>query len=209
MNYFEAQYDKLGPKAQRWWPNEELIRYLTANSDSPGTALDIGCGVGGGLWALTEFGWDATGIDFCQEAVNTSLKRGFDAYNVDMRSYQGANRYDLITDVFSSYCLNIWDYMKFLKSMAEALKPGGEFFSFTPSVKCSDVVGNWEYYTSTGIKNANSPWDGHNYTFRFMSPEAVAAWLVDVGFRPISIEKTSRTRNGYYAEFLVIVAEKV
>ncbi len=57
------------PEGQRWSGHPNLALTREAGRLNPGTALDVGCGEGADLAWLAEHGWQATGIDPVDAAV--------------------------------------------------------------------------------------------------------------------------------------------
>ncbi|WP_319022020.1 class I SAM-dependent methyltransferase [Brevibacterium sp. FME17] len=53
-------------------PNEALV--ATVSSLTPGRVLDVGCGEGADVIWLAEHGWEATGIDLSQTAVDRAAE---------------------------------------------------------------------------------------------------------------------------------------
>lgn len=79
MNAWDNQY--LGGQG-RYWPNEELVRYLSAKfgpmpirNGLGKTAIDLGCGAGGNAWALAKWGFFVRALDGSAEAVKSTKER--------------------------------------------------------------------------------------------------------------------------------------
>ena len=87
MSNVKIFYDKIylseGFKAQRLYPNEELLRFLGVNFFSKSEkkdrkkikVLEIGCGCCANLWMISKEGFDAYGIDISKEAALEISKR--------------------------------------------------------------------------------------------------------------------------------------
>ena len=73
----------------------------------PGKALDIGCGAGGLVVALSQRGWQVTGIDIAEKAIEAAREiihlRGVDAdlRLADATTWKPTSLYDLITSSFA------------------------------------------------------------------------------------------------------------
>ena len=125
------------------------------------------------------------------------------------------NHFDVVVDVFSSYCLDEANFAIFLDEVGRLLRSGGRFFSYTPS-KASDAFRNPEpsrridASTLDGIRRETSPYFGNDYSFRFISGNEYISALDGRDMRCVYNETVGRTYNGgkEYFEFVVIVAEK-
>lgn len=73
----------------------------------PGTAVDLGCGVGDNALMLAGRGWQVTGLDFATEAINLAnqaahdkgLKADFIA--ADTTTWQPPQQYDLVITTYA------------------------------------------------------------------------------------------------------------
>jgi len=95
-----------------WEPNLWLVEYLP---DTPGTALDLGCGTGRDAVFLADLGWQVTAIDRLPDALERAenLRRRYapgkkvDWQLADLRTYQPAAKFDLILGLMSPVALRI------------------------------------------------------------------------------------------------------
>jgi SAM-dependent methyltransferase len=231
-SFYENAYESSGFGAQRRYPNEELMRFMGRTFFSVAREkrkdvriLEVGCGSGGNLWAIAREGFDAYGIDLSVEGVNL-CGRMMEAWGCiatlqagDMADlpYEPAF-FDAVVDVFSSYCLPEKDFVRYLDGVARVLKPGGKYFSYTPS-KNSDVFkeavasGKIDPSTLNGIHRPTAPFYGNCYPFRFIGREEYSDLLARAGKECFTVtynETVGRTyRNGQeYLEFVVIQADK-
>jgi SAM-dependent methyltransferase len=229
-NVCKTWYDdsyRNGFAAQRLYPNEELLRFLGRHYFSLPLGerkavriLEVGCGTGANLWMVAREGFDAHGVELSQVAVDLCdqmLARWQTAARVrvaDMTTFPYADRsFNVVLDVFSSYCLDERGSKYFLDETKRVLRPGGRFFSYTPS-KASDAFKDpgpskaIDPSTLDGIHRKDAPFCGNIYPFRFIAPEEYAAVLNDEGCVAYN-ETIGRTyRSGVeYFEFVVIVGE--
>jgi SAM-dependent methyltransferase len=117
--------------------------------------------------------------------------------------------------VFSSNCLDETGFARFLDEIGRLLRPGGRFFSYTPS-KASDAFKDpgpskkLDASTLDGIRREDAPFSGNLYPFRFMTGAEYATALESRGLRVTYNETVGRTYRGgdEYFEFVVIVGEK-
>src|SRR5271166_3066416 len=135
-------YEALGFGAQRRYPNEEFLRFMGSHyfplphKVRKGVRiLEVGCGSGANLWMVAREGFDAHGLDIsnnglslCRQmlenwSVTAVLKHG-DMTRLDCPD----DHFDVVADVFSSYCLVEKDFRRFLYEAGRVLKPGGRLF---------------------------------------------------------------------------------
>jgi SAM-dependent methyltransferase len=228
-SWYEDSYRHAGLSAQRRYPNEELLRFFGRHYFSlpPERRRDIrvleaGCGSGANLWMIAREGFDTHGIDLTPEAIKLcaemlqSWGTKATAKTADMTAIPyPARHFDVIVDVFSSYCTAEAGFARFLDEVARLLRPGGRFFSYTPS-KASDAFKNpgpskkLDASTLDGIHRADSPFSGNLYPFRFITGAEYATALESRGLRVTYNETVGRTYRGgaEYFEFVVIVGEK-
>jgi len=119
-----------------WWyiGRREIIKSLLAkiSLNKNSHILEIGCGTGGNLEILSQFG-EVTGLDNSPEAIEFCQKRGFrncllgDAENINFpeRSFDLIAALDLLE--------HINDEQKVLKEIHRALKDDGYFLIMVPA----------------------------------------------------------------------------
>jgi ubiquinone/menaquinone biosynthesis C-methylase UbiE len=224
-DFYEASYRRDGRFAQRRYPNEELCRYIGRNfkqtSERKGILiLEVGCGSCSNVWMLAKEGFNVYGCDISEESIMIGTEILHDwgvtanlTVSDMLKTPYKECFFDVVVDVFSSYCLNRTDYIVFLTEMYRILKPSGKLFSYFPS-KHSDtfirstIEDHIDIDTLQGIKDEKSPYYGNNYPFRFMSDEDVNNLLPTAGFSLQYLERTGRSyhRNTEYFEWLVFEA---
>ena len=231
-SFYERSYELSGFAAQRRYPNEELIRFMAREffSVSPEKRseiriLETGCGSGGNLWAIAREGFDAYGIDLSSAGISL-CRRMIQSWGCNATLQTGdmtdlpypSGFFDAVIDVFSSYCLPEADFARYLDGVERALKPGGKYFSFTPS-KNSDVFNEAaasekiDSSTLNGIHRPTAPFYGNFYPFRFVGLEEYVSLLTKAGKGLLVVtycETVGRTYRGgeEYFEFVVIQADK-
>jgi SAM-dependent methyltransferase len=180
--------------------------------------LETGCGSGAKLWMIAREGFDAHGIELSPEGV-VLCKKMLAHWQTqatvsagDMTAVQYPdNSFDAVLDVFASYCL---DERLFLNEVKRILRPGGRFFSYSPS-KASDAFRDpgpsrlIDASTLDGIRREGAAYYGNHYPFRFISPDEYAAALQSRQLRVIYNETVGRSYHSgeEYFEFVVIVGE--
>jgi SAM-dependent methyltransferase len=225
--WYDDAYAREGFDAQRRYPNEELLRffgrhYFSLPRPTRGAirVLEVGCGSGANLWMIAREGFAAHGIDHSEASLRLcrAMLAQWDAAAslacADMTALPYCDRsFDVIADVFSAYCLDEAGFARFLDEVARLLRPGGRFFSYTPS-KASDAFRDpgpsrlLDASTLDGIAREGAPYRGSDYPFRFASPSGFATAIAARGLAVLYNETVGRSyRNGKeYFEFLVLVA---
>ncbi len=228
--YYDKSYASLGFGAQRRYPNEELLRFMGQHFFNIDPSLrnnikflELGCGSGANIWMIAREGFDAYGIDLSGEALalcrmmldNWSVAASLTPGDMSVLPYP-SNTFDAVIDVFSSYCLNEFDFHRCLDEVARVVKPGARYFSYSPA-KNSDAFKNYlpaekiDNSTLNGIYRSTSPFSGQAYPFRFVSREEYATALQERGFAITANEAIGRTyREGEeYFEFVSIAAQRI
>jgi SAM-dependent methyltransferase len=211
------------------YPNEELLRFfgtyyfdMAPEQRRRVRVLEVGCGSGANLWMIAREGFEAHGIDLSSEGlllceqmlrkwnVAASLKQG----DMTVLDYED-DFFDVVVDVFSSYCMPEDPFNRFLDEVSRVLKSGGRFFSYHPS-KNSDAFREpgpapmLDVSTLDGIRRPTSPFYPQDYPFRFIGPDEFATMLKRRGFKISRNERIGRTYSNMseYFEFVSIYAEK-
>ena len=224
--YYSDSYKKLGLGAQRRYPSEELCRFVERHfHDVPLNKrtylkfLETGCGSGGNLWMIAKEGFETYGTDLCPEAIhlceqtliNYGVQAQLSCQNMANLNYPDSY-FDIIVDVFSSFCLTKQEHLSYLQGIKKILKKSGLFFSYFPS-KSSDAYQfpGESYFIDSDTLSAISRKDclfyGEKYPFRFMHPREYANHLTDLGMRIRYLETTSTTYHMGQETFCFIVIE--
>ena len=108
---------------------EKLIGWIKEHRQSNGTRLlDVACGTGQHLEHLGK-SFDVEGLDLSPELLELAQQRnpGMTYHCADMRTFDLASSYDVITCLFSSigYMTTIEDLRAAVANMARHLVPGG------------------------------------------------------------------------------------
>ncbi|HDY65399.1 MAG TPA: class I SAM-dependent methyltransferase [Phycisphaerae bacterium] len=228
--WYDRSYSEKGFNAQRLYPNEELLRFfgrhffgsVPLDERKVIRVLEIGCGSCSNLWMIAHEGFDAYGVDISAASLELGgmmLKRwGVTAKltkaSMTDLSYEDGF-FDVVADVFSSYCLGQNDFGICLDEVARVLKNNGRFFSYTPSCN-SDAFQNYrpagkiDKWTLDGIRRKSSPFYGNNYPFRFTDSEVYRDMLTQRGLEVDCLETVERTYGNRTErfEFLVVDAQK-
>lgn len=140
----------------RYFPAEELVRFLgrtygpvTERKGHNLSAIDIGCGVGGNLLALAEWGFFCLGLECSSEAIKLARKNldtkgvgylvNFFHYIAPSTIKYPANSAELAIDVQTIQHLGVMDHEKMYQEVRRVLSPGGVFFSIHWVGSASDL----------------------------------------------------------------------
>ncbi len=228
-DWYDRSYSAGGFRAQRRYPNEELLRFfgrhyfpLPPDERKAVRVLEAGCGSGANLWMIAREGFEAHGVDLSAEGIalcaemlaSWDVSATLNTASMTACPYPEGS-FDVVVDVFSSYCLDEAGFGDFLREVARLLRPGGRFFSYSPS-KGSDVFRNpgpsrrLDASTLDGIHREDAPFHGNAYPFRFISREEYRTALEAHGLRTVYNETVGRTYfdGKEYFEFVVVVAER-
>ncbi len=227
-DWYENSYKGEGLNAQRFYPNNELLRFMGRNYfDVPLSIrkdinfLDIGCGSCSNLWMIASEGFDSHGVDISPKAIDLGHKMlDYWGVNAELKvsnmmdlSYP-SQKFNVVIDVLSSYCLNEADFKICLSEISRVLKKNGRFFSYTPGKK-SDAFLNHKHAnlidssTLPGIIRKDSPFYGNNFPFRFIHPLEYRDLLEECGFRVEYLETVKMSYFNQKEEFEYVVVEAV
>jgi SAM-dependent methyltransferase len=130
----------------RFWPAEELVRFLgrtygpvTQRKGSGLTAVEIGSGVGGNVWALAEWGFFTYGLELSAEAIRLGIEHarqhGFENLK-EYRQYKApapihlpAKCANLVVDVQTLQHLSKDEHKAMYQEAYRILAHGGKLFS--------------------------------------------------------------------------------
>jgi len=94
----------------------------------PGRSLDLGCGLGSNVIWLAKQGWDATGVDFSDVAIERAKMRAKDSgahfVVADLRDFDTEERYDLVTLFYVHFDAEVFDPL--IRRAAKMVKEGGQ-----------------------------------------------------------------------------------
>jgi 2-polyprenyl-3-methyl-5-hydroxy-6-metoxy-1,4-benzoquinol methylase len=99
----------------------------------PGRLLEIGCGSGSFLTAMSAKGWDAVGVDFDQKAIDVAKKRhGENVRRGELINCQFANdSFDAI--IMNNVIEHVWNPVETVSECFRILKPNGRLVMITPN----------------------------------------------------------------------------
>ncbi|MCX7032889.1 MAG: bifunctional 2-polyprenyl-6-hydroxyphenol methylase/3-demethylubiquinol 3-O-methyltransferase UbiG [Arenimonas sp.] len=196
-NSSQAELDKFGALASRWWdpqgpqrPLHELnparLGYVRERLPLAGArVLDVGCGAGLLSEALAREGAQVTALDLAPELIDVAklhllesgLKVDYRLQSVEDLAAEAPGSFDAIT------CMEMLEHVPdpaaIVRACATLLKPGGQLFlstlNRTPAAFAVAIVGA-EYVARL------LPRGTHDYK-QFIKPSELAAWLRAAGLQ--------------------------
>jgi len=197
-NASQAELDKFGALASRWWdpngpqrPLHELnparLGYVRDRVSLAGAnVLDVGCGAGLLSEAMAREGAQVTALDLAPELIDVAklhllesgLKVDYRLQSVEALAAEAPASFDAIT------CMEMLEHVPdpaaVVAACATLLKPGGRLFlstlNRTPAAFAVAIVGA-EYVARL------LPRGTHDYS-QFIKPSELAGWLRAAGLRP-------------------------
>ncbi|MEG3190734.1 bifunctional 2-polyprenyl-6-hydroxyphenol methylase/3-demethylubiquinol 3-O-methyltransferase UbiG [Lysobacter sp. D1-1-M9] len=196
-NFTQAELDKFGALAHRWWDpqgpqkalhalNPPRLAYVAQRMPLQGArVLDVGCGGGLLSEALAGEGAQVSAIDLAPELVKVARLHGLETgvevdyrlQSVESLAAEMPAAFDAIT------CMEMLEHVPdpgaIIDACATLLKPGGKLFlstlNRTPAAFALAIVGA-EYIARLLPKGT------HQYR-DFIKPSELAAWLRAAGLR--------------------------
>ena len=211
-NFDQAELDKFGALANRWWdpegPQKALhalnpvrLQYVKQRiSLRDAKVLDVGCGGGLLSEALAKEGAEVTAIDLAPELIKVAklhrLESGvavdYHLQSVEALAAEQPGSFDAIT------CMEMLEHVPdpsaIIAACASLLKPGGQLFlstlNRTPAAFALAIVGA-EYVARLLPKGTHQYQD-------FIKPAELAAWLraADLQLQDVSGLAYEPWRNG-------------
>jgi 2-polyprenyl-3-methyl-5-hydroxy-6-metoxy-1,4-benzoquinol methylase len=180
----------------RWWQRnlKAMLVYLRPihrpDADFPfeqlsqmpkGRLLDVGCGGGGTMKLMKEWGWHVEGVDFDSAAIENARKKGLTAHLGALSDQAFAdNSFDAV--IMSHVVEHVPRPIDFLREVYRILRPGGRLVIATPNA--------W----SLGHRLWRNAWISlatpyHLFVF---NPSSLSAVMVRAGFAVVSLRTTTR-----------------
>jgi SAM-dependent methyltransferase len=154
-----------------------------------GRLLDVGCGHGEMVWAATQMGHEAFGVDMDEKAVAVARRLGIPNVTVGRAEDSPAGPFDIVTsfDVLE----HLQDPVLVLSGISRILAPGGHVVIAVPA---------WDKGPFLHIPKADNP--PHHLTM--WTETAVEALADRAGFR---VERLIRKPYGGY-DFIVVLLHR-
>lgn len=183
----QESWNNLYSEKEQIWsgePNKTLVSLIEHHQ--PTTVLDLGCGEGGDVLWLVQRGWQATGIDISDVAVNRARQAaehaGVQAEFVaaDLSDLRTDKTFDLIISSFMQSHFDELDRLGIFREALGCLNVGGELVSVSHASMPSFV-------------KADDPRHKHAVNLPDPLAEAYALTKNNESFQVVIAEKRSRT----------------
>jgi 2-polyprenyl-3-methyl-5-hydroxy-6-metoxy-1,4-benzoquinol methylase len=116
------------------WRRQALnsdMRYLAARA--PGRLLDVGCGNGSFIAGMAQLGWEVTGVEFDEKAVEAARERGVRVLSGSLAEQRFPDdSFDAIT--LSNVIEHLPDPIGTFRELKRILAPGGRLVMVTPNI---------------------------------------------------------------------------
>ncbi|MDD5005796.1 MAG: class I SAM-dependent methyltransferase [Candidatus Omnitrophica bacterium] len=122
-------------KNKYYWKNKMKACYqeISRYKKKPGNLFDIGCSYGFLMEFFISKGWNATGMDICENAITYARKQGLDCYMADIANFRHNNKFDVIVmDNVLEHFENPLEYLKLVKNF---LAKDGIIYIRVPNVE--------------------------------------------------------------------------
>ncbi len=135
--FFTFQYLLNNPRWDTGTTHPEVYQFLEENS--PGVALDLGCGTGTNALTIADYGWKVTGIDYVPKAIRIARRKArqtgladrvkFQIGDVlDLNSVEGLH--DLVLDIGCFHSFSGIDTDRYARNVLNHLSPGGSLLLY-------------------------------------------------------------------------------
>lgn len=135
--FFAFQYLLNNPPWDTGVTPPEVYQFLEENS--PGIALDLGCGTGTNALTIAEYGWKVTGIDFVPQAIWRARRKARQGGLADRVKFQVGDvldlnsleeMQDLILDIGCFHSFSGIDVERYVRNVLNHLSPGGSLLLY-------------------------------------------------------------------------------
>jgi SAM-dependent methyltransferase len=171
----------------RWWhssePNAELREAISDRwFRPPGRALDLGCGLGTELSAMTRAGFVSVGVDLSRTALHGAVARGepSSVVQADVRRLPfGSGQFDVALDRGCFHYLGLAQGVVYERELRRVLRPSGRFLLRA----CCNSEGRPNHISESYVRRVFHDWTFERLERRSIRSDtrtmpAWVAWLV-------------------------------
>lgn len=146
------------------WPFTDVVSRFSREiseweSESAPKVLEVGCGAGNNLWALSDLGFDAYGIDISPTVISFARER-FSSQGLPVKLEVGSmselpyekNYFDFVLDRAAVTQVPLDEVSGCVSELARVLKPQGKLFCYT-------LFGENHSHRSYGQLQSNGSYD--------------------------------------------------
>ena len=135
--FFAFQYLLNNPPWDTGITPPEVYQFLEENS--PGIALDLGCGTGTNALTIADYGWKVTGIDYVPKAIRIARRKARQAGLADRVKFQVGDvldlnslegKHDLVLDIGCFHSFSGMDIDRYARNVLNNLSPGGSLLLY-------------------------------------------------------------------------------
>ena len=124
----------LAQSEEIYWAIKKTLTQISRNSKTTPKILEIGCGLGYLTYSLNKAGYDSTGLDISQEAINRAIQNYGNKYVCsDVNNYlkNHENEFDVI--IFTELIEHLHEIDSFISTLTKLLKIDGKIILTTPN----------------------------------------------------------------------------
>lgn len=132
--YFNLLYFRNPPWDTQISP-PELIEFIAQHP--PGRALDLGCGTGTNVITLAKHGWEVTGVDYIQRAIQAAQKKAHqagvsaDLIVSDVTKLEGVRgHFDLVLDIGCFHSLGDEEQAAYIQNLERLTASGSSYLMY-------------------------------------------------------------------------------
>lgn len=147
-DWYDTEFQPSPLQSETW---EVLLRLL---GEAGGSLIDVGCGTGSYTAALTEHGWDVTGVDISEDMLRRAREKGVHTVQADATSLPLEDgSFDAGISVFTN--TDVDDLPGVVREVARVLCPGAPFV-YLAAHPC--FIGPHSRYEVGGVPELHPGW---------------------------------------------------
>lgn len=132
-DWFDGRYKLIDEENILLFPMRYKVMLDELRHLEKGRLLDIGCGEGVLLEEAKSLGFDVTGVDYSEYAVEVCHKKNLNAICLDIESQELPFNEEFDIVIAAEIIEHLFDYYRFLASVNNCLKEEGLLFLTTPN----------------------------------------------------------------------------